>query len=613
MDINVQEMKKQTFKQQSIEDWEKAAKKSLKNKTLQSLKRTTYEGITLSPLYTKESIKTLHSENVPGKAPFTRGFEPRGYIKEPWGIAQQLKSKHWDSLVKLLFDSVKRGQNTISFCMDELEDIEQLDFNIIAENIQLKEVPVCLITKKYFSNVIESISSLEDRKQLHGIIGTDIVSATIHEEKMINTSSEMYQQWQANVEKAATIAPNVKMILIDTTPYHNGGAHAIQELAIALAEAVFYIEAMKEKGWEPEKTVNKMAFHFAISGNFFMEIAKFRAFRTLWSTICSAYEIAENKRKVVISAETSQFTNRIDPYVNMLRAGNEAFAGILGGIDFLHVSPYDQISENSNEFSNRIARNTQLILKEESLLNKVVDPAGGSYYIESITAELINRTWSLFQTIEEKGGIIDVLNTHWLQQEIAKVMDKRHHDIITRNKSIIGTNIYVNLQDEPLPVEDKAIGIQRQSAPFESLRERAQLLTEKGIKPEAGFICLDKIKDHKPRADFATNFLAAGGIEAVWSGECLSLEDVKEFIEKGNFSYYCICGTDEAYEQHVDAIAHLFQKEYANVSLDIAGNPTPEKLASWQSKGVTGLIHKKQNMYEKLASLLEKWEEEINE
>ena len=227
---------------------------------------------------------------------------------------------------------------------------------------------------------------------------------------------------------------------------------------------------------------------------------------------CYVYGVADDKSKMHIAAETSSFTKTInDPHVNLLRAGNEAFAAVVGGIQYLHVSPFDEIT-GSTSVSERIARNIQLLLKEEAHLKKVIDPAGGSWYVEDLTNNLAEKAWGFFQTIEAKGGILEVLKSSWLQQEIAKVYQKKNHDVQTRKKSIVGTNVYANLdeivtyqktqvknsyftQKEYSFVKVEGIPELRLSGPFEELRSKASYLEGKfGSKPTVGMICLGEFK-----------------------------------------------------------------------------------------------------------------------
>jgi methylmalonyl-CoA mutase len=613
MTTDRKDLKKQMFPSYKVEDWIAIVKTSLKNETIDSLNRETYENIKLKPLYTKEDLAFLQVEQYPGFDMQTRGFHPLGYRQKPWAIAQKIVKHDWTELKQLLTNALNHGQDALSFDLDAMENVDEINF----AEMDYSEIPFFLLTKNYFEPILEKVMKVANVSPF-GVIATDIISSNIHKGKIVVEDSDSLNNWVDHIKEVHQSLPNIKTFLVDTTPYHNGGANAVQELAIALAEAIFYIEYMKNHEWKPEQTVNKMVFHFAIGGNFFMEIAKLRAFRTLWTTIGEAYELARDDQKVTVSAETSTFTkSTLDPFVNMLRSGNEAFAAILGGIDYLHVSPYDEVFQENGDFSARVSRNTQLVLREESHLDKVSDPAGGSYYIESLTNELVEKAWGLFQTIDAMGGIVEGLKSGWVQNEIKQVLNNRLHDVATKKQSVIGTNVYANLAEKvassKLNREETDMSITpiiptRLSNVFEHLRERAFLLQSNGNTPVAGLINLGKLKDHKTRADFVTSVLATAAIKAEWSQECRNLEDVKKFVQGTRFSYYCICGTDEAYKVYSKLVGEWLKEEYSSIKVDIAGKFSNEELEQLRVSGVEDSIHLNQNMIGKLTSLLDVWE-----
>ncbi|TGU94552.1 methylmalonyl-CoA mutase, partial [Mesorhizobium sp. M00.F.Ca.ET.186.01.1.1] len=196
---------------------------------------------------------------------------------------------------------------------------------------------------------------------------------------------------------ASQHAPKLKTILVQGNPYCESGGHAVAELAFSLATGVEYIQAMLDRGLSIEEVAGRMQFSFAVGSDVFMEIAKLRAVKMLWANIVDAYGGSVETQKIAIHARTAAWTKTVcDPYVNMLRATTEAFSAIVGGVDSLHVSAFDEAIRPANEFSRRIARNTQIILEQEAHLAKVVDPAGGSWYVEWLTDELAKKAWELF-------------------------------------------------------------------------------------------------------------------------------------------------------------------------------------------------------------------------
>ncbi|MGJ7921286.1 methylmalonyl-CoA mutase family protein [Neobacillus sp. LXY-4] len=602
------------FPPATVDEWKQKAEETLKGKPVETLSKSTYEEIRLKPLYTKEDLENKIVSEFPGYEDYRRGINPLGYATNDWKVAQTIPAGNVDEMKEVLVTSFQKGQTAISFELskDVLREIPAILNGILAA------YPFSINAKQYQADLLSLIQGLAEENgesaEVSGYIGLDPIS-------LVATSGSLeelaYDQWAQTISEAAEKLPNLKTILVDTTPYHNGGANAVQELAIALATGVEHVQRLTEQGLSVETVLEKLVCKFAIGSNFFMEVAKLRAARLLWSKLTEAYGVAPELRKLEISGETSRFTKtKYDPYVNLLRAGNEAFAAILGGIQYLHVSTFNEPEEYATAFSDRIARNTQLILKEEAHLKNVVDPAGGSWYIESLTNELAEKAWALFLEIDEKGGIVSTLQSNWLQQQIAAVKEKRQNDIFTRKQSIIGTNIYANLQDQPLQTVAQAsdakgegaiqpISQERLAQPYESLRNRAEQLK---VEPAVGLICLGALKQHKPRADFITGFVAPAGVKTVKSEEINSFEEAVAFVEGTPVSHYCICGSNDQYNEIGAQFVAKLKAQYPSVNLFLAGSPENE--AQWAEAGIKEFITVKSNCYKTLAQLLAEMEVE---
>lgn len=604
-----------SFPEQTIESWRQKAEESLKGKSLDSLSRKTYENIQLKPLYTKEDRAGKNAPQFPGQGDYRRGSTALGYIEESWKIAQKINAPDLEQFQQRLTSSLTKGQNTVSFVpteeiVNELPKLLQNSDQNISFAINAGDLLEDILSKLETMNV-----------QGSGYIAKDPVSLHAQNGKSFAGGEDEYSAFAQTIQKSAALNPNLKTILNDTTLYHNGGANAVQELAIALATAVYHIEQLKKHGLTVDEIISKMVFHFSIGSHFFTETAKLRAARVLWSKITDAYQTANELRgQMEISADTSWFTKTVyDPYVNLLRAGNEAFAAVLGGVQYLHVSPFDEPEGIASEFSDRIARNTQLLLKNEARLGTIIDPAGGSYYIESLTDELAEKAWSLFLEIEEKGGIAAVLENGWLQAQIEEVKAKRMHDIATRKQSIIGTNKYANPQDKPLtaqavetPAETDFTPVkqERLAEPYELLRQKAEKLVQMNQAPVSGLICLGKLKNHKARADFIDGFLAPGGIAAERSSELESVEDVVNFISEKQRDFYVLCGSDSQYEQSGLEIIKAIRESFPDIKLYTAGLAPEGEKDAWVQNGVIDFITVKSNCYETLRSFLNEIEVE---
>jgi methylmalonyl-CoA mutase len=452
-----------------MSEWQKKVENSLKGKSIDTLSRIIYEKIRLKPIYTKEDLADKPISQFSGLPDFRRGFYPLEYAKSEWKIAQRIPATTAEELHTKLSKALQNGQTAISFEVTQ-PLIRELP-NIITDFY--KTYPFSLNAKQHHSQLLTKLSELakEDSKELiNGFIGMDPLALLVETGFLEDDLNLTYDQWANTIKKTNVSLPNLRTILVDTIPYHNGGANAVQELAVAIATGVHHIRSLTERLLSIETIFKKMVFSFAVGSQFFVEIAKLRAAKILWSKIAEAYEVSMDHQAMEISAETSLFTKtEYDSYVNLLRAGSEAFAAVLGGIQYLHVNPY-KIGEDSNTpLVQRIARNIQLILKEESYVKNVVDPAGGSWYIESLTNELAEKAWELFLSIEDQGGIEQVLKSNWLQEQILKVKMKRQNDVVTKKQSVVGTNVYTDPNEE-----FKQKSVLKNNEQFESKRKIIQ-------------------------------------------------------------------------------------------------------------------------------------------
>jgi methylmalonyl-CoA mutase len=646
----IENMKATNFKNASLEDWQEKASASLKGKPLDTLYTSTYEDITLKPLYTKEDILDDMVNDLPGQEDFRRGINPLGYQSNPWQIANRIAYGNLDELEEKITAALAKGQTAISFEMKPalFEDNSKLiTFMAKFNSSHPYSINAGYLQVPLLAALIHASNEDGGSSNSTGFIAADPVAVASLAGGFYKEEELFFREWSKVIEEANRHLPELKTVLVNTSPYHNSGANAVQELAVALSTGIYLLQKLIEEGWELKKALSKMVFHFSVGSNFFMETAKLRAARLLWNKTVKAYGAAEEEGKMVISAETSMFTKTIfDPYVNMLRSGNEAFAAVLGGIQYLHTGTFDEPSGHTSSFSERAARNTQLILKSEAHLEKVADPAGGSWYIESITRELAEKSWELFLEIDSKGGILEVLKNGWLQEQITQTAEVRKQDIYNRKKSIIGTNVYANLSEhfsEPVhSVSEKVyfglsladtlarlsegeqisesmiemnnesmfppITPKRLAEPFEKLRFRSKKLAiDSGAEPLIGLICLGDLKKHKARADFIEGMLAAGGIRSGRSGEINDLEAVNEFINSQNIRQYVICGDGSDYTVLGSEFAEKIKNHHPEAKFYLAGFPE-ENQANWKAAGIEDFIHLRSDAYQILSSMLREME-----
>jgi methylmalonyl-CoA mutase len=616
--MSIETMKNASFPLSTDQNWKEKVEDSLKGKKFKTLMKNTYENIVLKPLYSETDITA--EIGYPGVADYRRGIHSLGYHSNSWKVAQKVPYQTMGDLKGNLLNALNRGQTALSFKLkkelfEEADQFEKLLFEFVGKASFAIEADGL---QKSFLSLLHNGN---ENSIVTGYVAEDPMAALVKSGTLPFAIDNYFNSWVQTIKDSHQFLPNLKTVLIDTTPYHNGGANAVQELAVALSTGVFYLEELKDRGLAPEELFMKMIFKFQIGSNFFMELAKLRAARVLWDKIGEAYGVPTQKRGMEIVAETSNFTKTLtDPHVNILRSGNEAFAAILGGVQYLQVHAFNEL-EGITPLAERLARNTQLILKQEAFLQDIVDPAGGSWYIESLTNELVNSSWEYFLTIDEKGGLMQVLESNWLQSEIATLLNKRHQDTFTRKQSIVGTNVYANLQESLQSLfknEDKfhygeeqqsfhsiqPIAMARLSEPFENLRQSACQLDNNQV----GLVCLGELKEYKARADFMTGFLSAGGLLGVKSQGLKALLDAQAFIVESNLKHYVLCSSNENYNNLGLELLKQLKKELPKVHFYLAGLPEKETQVQWLEAGIRDFVHLKTNCYAFNSSIIDELE-----
>ncbi|QOR68971.1 acyl-CoA mutase large subunit family protein [Cytobacillus suaedae] len=456
-------MKNQKFPAADSKVWKEEAEKSLKGKPLEKLLTNTYEGITLKPLYTSEDTKNLdHINEFPGFTSYKRGIKPLGNAVKSWEVSQELKVSSLDEANRIIKHDIERGLTMLNLVIDNVDSpINTLDdVRVLLDGIDLEKLPLFVDAGALSFPFVSLVATYSNEtqvplKNLSGTIGMDPIGTLVKDGTLTISLEKLYDLMSSTVKWSNVHTPQLRTVLVNGHPYHNGGANAVQELAYTIATAVEYIQEGLARGLSINDIAKSMTFSYSVGSNMFMEISKLRAARMLWTRIIEVYGGDKVAGQMYIHARTSAYTKTVyDPYVNMLRSTTEAFAAVIGGVNSLHVSTFDEPSKEADYFSRRIARNTQLILKEEAHLNKVVDPAGGSWYVESLTNDLAENAWALFQQVEEQGGILKALQTGFIQESIKTVAGKRVENVKLRKEKIVGTNFYANLSEKELKGTD---------------------------------------------------------------------------------------------------------------------------------------------------------------
>ena len=406
-------------------------------------------------------------------------------------------------------------------------------------------------------------------------------------------------------------------IAVSTRVYHNAGGNAVQELAFAIATGVEYLRKCEARGVSINDTAKKITFGFAIGADFFMGIAKLRAARLLWARVVAASGGDAEAQKMNIFASTSLWNkSKLDPYVNMLRNTTEAFSAVAGGADSLYVGPFDEVVRTPDEFSERIARNTQIILAEECHFDHVADPAGGSYYVEALTSQVANAAWAIFQQIEKAGGMTKALEAGIPQKQVKAVAAKKAEAVAQRRLSLVGVNVYANATEQPLEGSKAPCGchcgghseaaptvetleISRGAEPFEKLRNTVSASAKKKV-----FLAnMGPLRQFKARADFSTGFFQPGGYEVLENLGFKTVDEAAAAAKASGAQVAVICSTDDTYPEIVPALVP--QLKAAGFFVVLAGYPT-DHIDAFKAAGVDEFIHLRANCFQVLSGIATK-------
>ncbi len=439
-------------------DWKKQVIKDLKGADFNStLKTATYEGIELQPIFVDESLKNLpFVKELPGFNNYLRGTKSAGYLTGGWQISQTIYTDSPDKYNSLLKSGLNNGQTTVT--LDEAENnffgSQTKSVDNFLQDIDLKKYSIniyCGCSAKDFLPEFESFLRRHNFifSNLKGGIYSSPIASLIKNGYLPDNVEREFNELNTLTNSLHKKNTELRSILVDGTIYNNAGSSAVQDLAFSLASGSEYIYQLSNPGTSVNQIASKISFKFGIGSFYFMEIAKLRAVRILWSKILEEYGVDKEYRKMHIIAQTTMYNQTTrDIHNNILRGTTEAFSAILGGIDVLDVTPFDKHIAEANEFSLHLARNIQNILKEETHLDKIIDTAGGSYYVENLTAELCEKAWALFQDVEEQGGIIPALKSSFIQDKIAEVNKMRMSDFTEGKSILVGVNKHINSKEE---------------------------------------------------------------------------------------------------------------------------------------------------------------------
>jgi len=599
------------FASPTRDEWVEATVKSLKGKPFEKLIKSTYEGFDLQPMYRGEDIADIaHKDTLPGQYPYVRGTQADGYQSQPWLIAQDLNISDLQAFNNALKHALASGQTAIYLEKTiNINTIERIE--IAFADIDLTQHPIFVETDMDATAIYNLLADYLDN-DIHGAIGYDPLH---HLAKIGVVSTDSFDSMAKLTKLANQQSPDLDTIAIHTHIYHDAGANAAQELAIAMATGVTYISEMLDRGLDIDTIAQTIRFFVSIGENFFMEIAKVRAIKMMWAQIIREFGGDAESQKIKLHASTgTRNKTRQDAHVNMLRVTTEAMAGAIGGVDSLTVAPFDSSFGKSDDFSRRIARNVQLILQEEVNLANVIDPAGGSWYVENLTNQLSQSAWEFFQQIEAQGGMISALKTDMIQEQIQAVADTRTKNIASRKDVLVGTNKYPDLnetlpedqnivQDNMLETGNNMIKITslqpiRLSDPFEQLRANADVHHQaNGHLPQIFLANFGELSDYKARMEFTQGFYEVGGFDLISQGGYDTLESGIDATLVSDAGAVVICSTDAKYAEVVPEFVQAIKAQKPDMIIILAGYPK-DKLDEYKQVGVDDFIHIRANCYD---------------
>ena len=546
---------------------------------------TLAEGVSVAPLYT--ALDASDRGGAPGLYPFVRGASALGGSPDGWDI----RALHADPDVAATTESVladlTNGVNSLWLAIGPgAIPVDSLG-TVLAE-VLLDIAPIALDAGIHTSEAASTLFELAEKSSvakddLHGTLGIDPLGWLAGRDTNTDLDAGLQLAGELAIRCLAE-RPNLRALTVDATAYHNAGADEPQELACSLAAGVAYLRALAKAGLSVADSLSQLEFRYAATSDQFATIAKLRAARGLWARVakeCGVVNAAAAQRQHAVSSEL-MVTAR-DPWVNMLRGTLACFGAGVGGADAVTVLPFDTALGLPDRFARRIARNTQSLLVAESSLARVIDPAGGSWYVEQLTEELSRQAWQIFTGIESFGGLAQVLRDGSLPEQIGVTWAKRQRRLATRKEPITGVSEFPNVEEKLPSRSPKAepdtrglLTAVRKAADFEALRDRSDAHTaQTGTRPSVFLATLGTPASTTARAGFAANLFQAGGLDTPAGGGNTKEIDIAKVVEaftESGAQLACLCGSDKVYPDNAAPVASALRKAGA-LKVLLAGKP----------------------------------------
>ncbi len=578
------------FSSVSKESWKKEAEKRVSYK---DLIWHTEDGIEVEPFYTEEEARDsfLGETPLPGEFPFVRGTSRKD---NSWLLTEEIKLTTPKETAAAALAAIGGGADSLTLIPQGemkrraletlLKDIDPLRISI---NFALREDP-----EKACALFISSCAKKGiDTQELSGTVFFDPLSHLLEHGSPAKPLDESVDKIAKTIGHLSDTAPGYAAFSVKSSTFKDSGATITQELAFTIAAAVEYMVMLRQRGVDADSACRHLVFSFSTGSSYFAEIAKLRAARALWANVARQFSpVSAESTKMRIHCRTTAFNKTVyDPHTNILRTALEAMASVIGGTDSLTVEPFDAHYREPDGFSRRVARNIQLLARNESHLDAVTDPGGGSYHIEKLTQSISQKSLELFQEIEKKGGYLECLKTGFIQNAVEDSRKKVLSNISRREKTLVGTNEFPNVLEKmagnirkTLPGEKEINGSAPMVAPLTESRaaqvfEKIRLLSEEyaeraGEAPKVFLLHLSDSPQTAARSVFSMNFFGCGGFAIVDGAENPGADEGVAAALREDPLAVVICGSDKDYEQFAEEATRKLKGKKAEIKVVVPGD-----------------------------------------
>ncbi len=586
-------------------EWKSVVEKDLKGSDFdKTVVWKTYEGFDVQPFYRKEDIDI--SKSSPGEFPYIRGNKTE---QNTWLINENINELNPKKANSQAINSINNGAGSITFdsaVIKDKEDLESLLNKIDTEKIEINFTKT-EDSKKFLSLLIKYGKSRQDK--LKGCYFFDPLKDLALNGHLNET---IFKDLKQSITLFNEVLPDYKLFTVHSYHFKSSGGNIVQEVAFSLSSAVEYITRLSELGFNIDFISSKLAFSFSVSSNFFMEVAKLRAARLLWANIIKQYKPKDNESlKMYVHTHTAHFNKTIyDPHINILRGATETMAAAIGGANSITVMPFDYYYKNPDQFSKRISRNSQLVIREEAYLDKVIDPGAGSYYIETLTNSIANESLKLFQKIEKSGGFVKELRKGTIQSETHKNRKYLEKNIQTAKEVFLGTNKYPNNEETIFKKISKSNVNPESINKFETLKpqrgseifEELRLATERSRRkpPKVFLLQLGNVAMRNARANFTRNFFGCASFEVIDNSGFETVEVGVKAALNSKSEIVVICSSNHDYLEIVPKAVKKLRSANPKIKIIVAGY-SKKLLENLQCQKIDDFIYARSNMIEILS------------